>query len=176
MNINSNANATMFKGSIPRCLLGTGIGIGELDGKETLATARDIFPGGIDPELEFYNQPGKPTPKTIVMSYQIGDDECFLGVCRKLGKLETLRLSQAQIKNFCRNSIVGDFLRDEEAGVISLFTKGDEPAKEDGTNVLLAYVVDVGDGLEVFFFDFHEFSDICEDFCLDYLIFPLLPE
>lgn len=76
-----------------------------LDGKETLATAKETFPSGIDGNFKNWgtNKPGIATKETAVDVYELVKDGNFAQMFGSLGTdLDKLCLTQAQIKNFCK--------------------------------------------------------------------------
>ncbi len=76
-----------------------------LDGKETLATAKEVFLSGIDGDFKNFgtNKPGIATKEQGVDVYEIVKDGTFAQVFSSLETdLDKLCLTQAQIKNFCK--------------------------------------------------------------------------
>ena len=76
-----------------------------LDGKETLATAKETFPSGIDGDFKNWgtNKPGIATKEQAVDVHELVKDGTFAQMFGSLGTdLDKLCLTQAQIKNFCK--------------------------------------------------------------------------
>jgi len=76
-----------------------------LDGKETLAIAREVFSSGIDSDFEDWgtNKPGIVTKEQVVDVYELVEDGTFAQMFGSLGTdLDKLCLTQSQIKNFCK--------------------------------------------------------------------------
>lgn len=76
-----------------------------LDGKETLATAKETFPSGIDGDFKNWgtNKPGTATKETAVQVHEMVKDATFAQMFGSLGTdLDKLCLTQSQIKNFCK--------------------------------------------------------------------------
>jgi len=115
-----------------------------VDGTETLATARDVFPGGIDPNFINWgaDEPGRSTIKTPVDVYEMSKDGEFAQLFGSLfgassdgvnidkfieKHREALRkrcLTQAQIKNFVKKCRA--WLRADGYATFFLFeSKGD---------------------------------------------------
>ncbi len=84
--------------------------IDSLDGKETLADAKEVFLSGIDGDLKRWgiNKSDVPTNETIVQTYTVPvglSDSNFEKLFNSLGAdLDSLCLTQAQIKNFCKKN------------------------------------------------------------------------
>lgn len=76
-----------------------------LDGKETLATAKEVFPSGIDGDFKNWgtNKPGIATKEQAVDVHELVKDGTFAQMFGSLGTdLDKLCLTQSQIKNFCK--------------------------------------------------------------------------
>lgn len=76
-----------------------------LDGKETLATAKEVFPSGIDGNFKNWgtNKPGIATKEQAVDVQELVKDGTFAQMFGSLGTdLDKLCLTQSQIKNFCK--------------------------------------------------------------------------
>lgn len=76
-----------------------------LDGKETLANAKEVFPSGIDSDFKKWgtNKAGIATKEQAVDVCELVRDGTLKKMIRSLGTdLDKLCLTQAQIKNFCR--------------------------------------------------------------------------
>ena len=76
-----------------------------LDGKETLATAEEVFTGGIDGNVKNFgiNKPGIATKEQAVDVHELIKDGTFAQMFDSLGTdLNKLCLAQARIKNFCK--------------------------------------------------------------------------
>lgn len=76
-----------------------------LDGKETLANAKETFPSGIDGDFKNWgtNKAGIATKETAVDVHEMVKDATFARMFGSLGTdLDKLCLTQAQIKNFCK--------------------------------------------------------------------------
>ncbi|MEK7572239.1 MAG: hypothetical protein AAB493_00010 [Patescibacteria group bacterium] len=76
-----------------------------LDGKETLATAKEVFPSGIDGDFKNWgiNKAGIITKETVVDVHELVKDGTFAQMFGSLGTdLDKLCLTQHQIKNFCK--------------------------------------------------------------------------
>ena len=84
---------------------GETIVIGETDGKETIATAKEVFLAGIDSDFVHWyaNEPCDPTPKTPVDVYELAQDatfeQMFDSIC---SNPERLCFAQSQIIRFVK--------------------------------------------------------------------------
>ncbi len=77
-----------------------------LDGKETLMRAKEVFPAGIDRDFKKMstNKAGIATQKQAVYAYELVRPGTLKKMFNSFGvDLDKLCLTQAQIKNFCRN-------------------------------------------------------------------------
>ncbi len=77
----------------------------DLDGKETLATAKEVFLSGIDRDFEKrgINNAGIATKEQAVNVYEMVEDSTFELMFSSLkADFDKLCLTQAQIKNFCK--------------------------------------------------------------------------
>ena len=98
-----------------------------LDGKETLATAKEVFPSGIGCDFKNWgtNKPGIATKKTAVDVYELVKDGTFVQMFGSLGTdLDKLCLTQAQIKNFCKKH--PNWLRKDGYSTFFLFKVEDQ--------------------------------------------------
>lgn len=76
-----------------------------LDGKETLATAKETFPSGIDGDFKNWgtNKAGIATKEQAVDVHELVQNATFAQMFGSLGTdLDKLCLTQSQIKNFCK--------------------------------------------------------------------------
>ena len=111
-------------------------------GTYTLAQAKDVFRGFIDPDLKNWglDVPGISTPATRVQVYELVKDGTFREMFISLSSdLDKLCLSQHQIRVFCQER--PDWLRQDGYGTVFLF-------KEKGW-FFVAYVRMRSDGLYV---------------------------
>ncbi|HUD04093.1 MAG TPA: hypothetical protein VMR73_01210 [Candidatus Paceibacterota bacterium] len=122
---------------------GKSIVIGETDGKETLAKAKDLFTGFLDGDFKAYgtDHPAAPTKAMPVEVYEMVENADF----RKLfggfqTELDKLCLTQAQIKSFVKNH--SDWLRKDGYATFFLFKV------EDKFFVAVVYVY--SDGLHAY--------------------------
>ena len=76
-----------------------------LDGKEILATAKEVFPSAIDDDFKKWgtNKPGIATKEQAVDVHELVKDATFAQMFGSLGTgLNKLCLTQHKIKNFCK--------------------------------------------------------------------------
>lgn len=93
-----------------------------LDGKETLATAKEVFTSGIDGDLKKWgtNKPDIATKETAVDVHQLVKNATFAQMFGSLGTdLDKLCLTQSQIKNFCKKH--SNWLRKDGYATFFLF-------------------------------------------------------
>jgi hypothetical protein len=93
-----------------------------LDGKETLATAKEIFPSSIDGNFKNWgtNKAGIATKKQAVDVHEKVLDGTFAQMFGSLGiDLDKLCLTQSQIKNFCKKH--PNWLREDGYATFFLF-------------------------------------------------------
>ncbi len=125
---------------------GKKVSIGASDGKDTLAKAQDVFKAWVDDDFENWDLdiPGEPTEETDVEVHELVRDGTFANIYASTEtELESLCLSQAQIKKFCKES--PDWLRTEGYGTFFLFKKNKKlPASLE--NLFVARVDVLGDG------------------------------
>ena len=98
-----------------------------LDGKETLATAKEVFPSGIDGDFKNWdtNKPGIATKEQAVDVHELVKDGTFAQMFGSLGTdLDKLYLTQAQIKNFCKKH--PNWLRKDGYATFFLFKVEDQ--------------------------------------------------
>ncbi len=98
-----------------------------LDGKETLATAKEVFPSGIDGDFKNWgtNKAGIATKETSVDVHELVKDGTFAQMFGSLGTdLDKLCLTQAQIKNFCKKH--PNWLRKDGYATFFLFKVEDQ--------------------------------------------------
>jgi hypothetical protein len=113
-----------------------------LDGKETLATAKEVFLSGIDGDFKNWgtNKAGIATKEQVVDVHELVKNATFAQMFGSLGAdLDKLCLTQAQIKNFCKKH--SNWLRKDGYATFFLFKV------EDQFFVALVYVY--SDGLYV---------------------------
>ncbi len=113
-----------------------------LDGKETLATAKEVFPSGIDGEFKNWgtNKAGIATKEQAVDVHELVKDGTFAQMFGSLGTdLDKLCLTQAQIKNFCKKH--PNWLRKDGYATFFLFKVEDQ--------FFVAFVLVLSDGLRV---------------------------
>lgn len=107
---------------------GQSIEIGEMDGRETLAKAKDVFTGYVDPDFKNYwglDVAGKATAKTQVEVHEMVGDADFNGIFNSLERpLDELCLTQAQIKRFARDN--RNWLRTDGFATVFLFKENGE--------------------------------------------------
>jgi hypothetical protein len=146
--------ATNIQGCLKRILDGEQIVIGKTDGKQTLANAKDVFTGWVDPDFVNYgcDVEGKPAPETPVEVFEMVEDGDFARIFGGFNvSLDELCLSQHQIKSFAKDH--RDKLRTDGYGTFFLF----KVAKGNDSEFFVAYVdFDDGGRLEV---SVHRFSD-----------------
>ncbi|OGI83917.1 hypothetical protein A2997_01900 [Candidatus Nomurabacteria bacterium RIFCSPLOWO2_01_FULL_36_10b] len=97
------------------------------DGTETLADAKDVFPSGIDGDFEKWgtNKAGIATKEQAVDVHELVKDRTFAQMFGSLGTdLDKLCLTQAQIKNFCKQH--ANWLRQGGYVTFFLFKVGEE--------------------------------------------------
>jgi len=114
-----------------------------LDGKETLATAKEVFPSGIDGDFKNWgtNKAGIATKEQAVDVHELVKDSTFAQMFGSLGTdLDKLCLTQAQIKNFCKKH--PNWLRKDGYATFFLFKVEDQ--------FFVAYVDVDSDGLDVY--------------------------
>ena len=100
--------------------------IDEADGTELISAAKDIFPGGIDPDFVRWgaNEASGPTPVTPVAVYELAQDATFAQMFGSAGNPQSLCLTQSQIVGFIRK--YRNWLRTEGYGTFFLFkSKGE---------------------------------------------------
>lgn len=98
-----------------------------LDGKETLATAKEVFPSGIDGDFKNWgtNKPGITTKEIAVDVHELVKDGTFAQMFGSLGTdLDKLCLTQSQIKNFCKKH--PEWLRQNGYATFFLFKVEDQ--------------------------------------------------
>ena len=98
-----------------------------LDGKETLATAKEVFPSGIDGDFKNWgtNKAGIATKEQAVDVHELVKDGTFAQMFGSLGTdLDKLCLTQAQIKNFCKKH--PNWLRKDGHATLFLFKVEDQ--------------------------------------------------
>lgn len=125
--------------------IGEELTLDETDGKATLAEARDVFTGYIDPDFKTYgtNVPGVATGKMPVSVYEMVEDATFEQMFGSLtASLDDLCIPQDKIKQFVVKH--RKWLRTEGYGTFFLFKAGAEFFVAD------VCLLDVG-RLEVFF-------------------------
>ncbi|MFM7088394.1 MAG: hypothetical protein ACKOW9_02600, partial [Candidatus Paceibacterota bacterium] len=118
-----------------------------LDGKETLATAKETFPSGIDGDFKNWgtNKPGVATKEQAVDVHELVKDGTFAQMFGSLGTdLDKLCLTQSQIKNFCKKH--PQWLRQNGSATFFLFKVEDQ--------FFVALVGVLSDGLFVFVYRF----------------------
>jgi hypothetical protein len=97
------------------------------DGRGTIARAKDLFPGWLDPDFENYGTdvPGKPTVETNVQVFEMIKDGTFAQIFGGFGEnLDRLCLSQDQIMEFVENHT--KWLRADGYGTFFLFKVNSE--------------------------------------------------
>ena len=97
------------------------------DGKETIAKAKDTFPGWIDGDFKNYGTDvkGKPTEKANVQVHEMIKDGTFAQIFGGLSdNLDALCLTQAQIIQFVKKH--RKWLRADGFATFFLFKVGDE--------------------------------------------------
>lgn len=120
-----------------------------LDGKETLATAKEVFPSGIDGDFKNWgtNKAGIATKEKAVDVHELVKDGTFAQMFGSLGTdLDKLCLTQSQIKNFCKKH--QSWLRKDGYATFFLF-KVEDQFFVAGVNVL-------SDGLSVRVYRFED--------------------
>ncbi len=113
-----------------------------LDGKETLADAKEVFPSGVDDDFKKWvtNKAGIATKEQTVDVHELVKDGTFAQMFGSLGTdLDKLCLTQAQIKNFCKKH--PNWLRKDGWATFFLFKVEDQ--------FFVAYVLVYSDGLSV---------------------------
>lgn len=98
-----------------------------LDGKETLATAKEVFLSGIDQDFEKcgINNAGIATKEQVVNVYELVRDGTFAQMFGSLGTdLGKLCLTQSQVKNFCKKH--PQWLRQKDYATFFLFQVEDQ--------------------------------------------------
>ncbi len=98
-----------------------------LDGKETLATAKEIFPSGIDGDFKNWgtNKAGIATKEQAVDVHELVQNATFAQMFGSLGTdLDKLCLTQSQIKNFCKKH--PNWLRKDGYATFFLFKVEDQ--------------------------------------------------
>lgn len=111
----------------------------ETDGKDTIAKAKDTFPGWIDPDFKDYgcDVKSKPTKKTQVTVHEMIKDGTFAQIFGGMSDdLNSLCLTQPQIIRFVQKH--RKWLRTDGYGTFFLFKVGEE--------VFVAHVGFVGVG------------------------------
>lgn len=101
--------------------------IDAVDGSETLAQAKDVFTGYVDPDFKNYgtDRIGQATEKIPVNVYEMAKDATFAQAFSSLGNnLDRLCLSQHQIKQFCRQH--RQWLRTDGYTTFFLFKENNE--------------------------------------------------
>ena len=97
------------------------------DGKETIAKAKDTFPGWIDGDFKNYDTDvkGKPTDKANVQVHEMIKDGTFAQIFGGLSdNLDSLCLTQAQIIQFVKKH--SKWLRTDGYGTFFLFKVNEE--------------------------------------------------
>ncbi|NTV22603.1 MAG: hypothetical protein HGB03_03520 [Candidatus Yonathbacteria bacterium] len=118
------------------------------DGSETLATAKEVFPG-IDGDFKNWgtNKAGIATKEQVVDVHELVKDATFAQMFGSLGTdLDKLCLTQAQIKNFCKKHF--NWLRTDGYPTFFLFKVEDQ--------FFVAYVLVHSDGLRVYVRQFED--------------------
>lgn len=127
-----------------RCISeGQEIMIGETKGKRTIAKAKDVFPGWIDPDFVNYglDVKGKAKPKIPAMVLEMEKNGTFKDVFGGFGEnLDRLVLEQDQVIKFCEEH--ADWLRTDGYGTFFLLKEEDE--------FFVAFVYRLGGGLRVY--------------------------
>ncbi len=98
-----------------------------LDGKETLATAKEVFPSGINDNFKKWgiNKAGIATKEQVVDVHEQVLDGTFAQMFGSIGTdLDKLCLTQAQIKNFCKK--YSSWLRKDGFANLFLFKVEDQ--------------------------------------------------
>ena len=98
-----------------------------LDGKETLATAKEIFLSGIDSDFKNWgtNKPCIATKEQAVDIHELVKDGTFAQMFGSIGTdLDKLCLTQSQIKNFCKKH--SNWLRADGNATFFLFKVEDQ--------------------------------------------------
>lgn len=119
-----------------------------LDGKETLAIAREVFLSGIDGDFKNWgtNKPGIATKEQVVDVHEMVKNATFIQMFGSFGTdLDKLCLTQHQIKNFCKK--YPNWLRQNGNATFFLFKV------EDQFFVALVYVRSGGLRVGVYRFD-----------------------
>ena len=101
--------------------------IDDVDGRQTLATAKDVFPSGIDGDFKNWglDKAGVATKETSVQVHEMHKDATFAQMFGSLGAdLDKLCLTQHQIKTFCKK--YPNWLRTDGYGTFFLFKVGDQ--------------------------------------------------
>lgn len=123
--------------------------IDAVNGKETLAQAKDVFLSSIDSDLKKLgtDQPGAATEETPVQVYEMAQDATFAQMFGSLGAdLDKLCLTQHQIKNFCKE--LPNWLRSDGHATFFLFKVEDQYFVAD------VYVYGAGLSVRVYDFEF----------------------
>jgi hypothetical protein len=90
-------------------------------GDATLAKAKDVFTDWLDSDFKNWGTdfPGEDTAETKVDVHEMARDGTYKTLFESLGDPRKLRLTQGQIKEFCRSN--SDFLAEESYGTFFLF-------------------------------------------------------
>ena len=103
------------------------LGLEETDGKQTIAKAKETFPGWIDPDFKEYgtNVVSDPTKKACVEVHEMIKGGTFAQIFGGMASdLNSLRLSQPQIIQFVERH--RKWLRTDGYGTLFLFKVGDK--------------------------------------------------
>jgi hypothetical protein len=115
----------------------------ETDGKETIAKAKDTFPGWIDPDFKAYgcDMKSEPTKKTRVSVHEMIKPGTFAQIFNGMSDdLNSLCLTQSQIIQFVQKH--RKWLRTEGCGTLFLFKVG--KGEDDELFIARAYFGDDG--------------------------------
>lgn len=123
-------------------------------GVETLAEAKNFFTGFLDSSFKNWGTdvPSSPTTEQVVEVHEMVQDGNFKTIFGSTSRpLDTLLLTQGQIKVFCRDH--RDKLRTDGYGTFFAFKVGEE-ILPDLSNIFVANVYVVGRDLDAFVFRF----------------------
>lgn len=143
--------AETLVGQLKLILADKEISISAVDGKETLAGAKDVF-AYIDSDFKNYgcDVSGAPSRDTKVQAYEMIKDGTFKELFGGFGEnLDRLCLTQSQIKSFVKNH--ADSLRTDGYGTFFLFKVGEK--------YFVAYVSRRSDGWHVHVYPLSHFGD-----------------
>ncbi len=100
--------------------------IGATNGQETMARAKNVFTGYLDPDFKNWgtDAAGRPTQQTGVAVYELRQNATFNQMFRSLGDPNTLIWEQSQIIKFCQE--YRNRLRQEGYATFFLFKFSDE--------------------------------------------------